>query len=76
VGRRSLNEAKSQDILNKLETLGKHVGGRLDTKWLLTARRIEPNSQAWQRAIKYQITIVPPQDLIKLEDKIIGWMTR
>lgn len=67
---------KSQDILNKLETLGKHVGGRLDTKWLLTARRIEPNSQAWQRAIKYQITIVPPQELIKLEDKIIGWMTR
>lgn len=67
---------KSQDILNKLEALGKHVGGRLDTKWLLTARPIGQNDQAWQRAKKYTISIVPPQDLIKLEDKIIDWMTR
>ena len=67
---------ESQDILNKLETLGKHVAGRLDTKWLLTARRIDRNTQALQRAKEYGIHIVKPDDLADLKSAILAWMTR
>jgi hypothetical protein len=67
---------ESQDILNKLETLGKHVAGRLDTKWLLTARRIDRNTQALQRAKEYKIHIVKPDELANLKSAILGWMTR
>lgn len=66
---------ESQDILNKLETLGKHVGGRLDSKWLLTARRINRNPQAEKRAEKYGITLIRPHELIQLKDRIAHWMT-
>lgn len=67
---------ESQDILNKLETLGKHVAGRLDTKWLLTARQIDRNTQALQRAADYGIRIVKPDELADLESAILRWMTR
>ncbi|GHU08163.1 hypothetical protein AGMMS50225_06290 [Betaproteobacteria bacterium] len=67
---------KGQNILNKLETLGKHVSGRLDTKWLLTARRIDRNSQVLKRAEGYQIRIIAPEDLIHLKEEIQKWMTR
>jgi len=67
---------ESQDILNKLETLGKHVAGRLDTKWLLTARRIDRNTQASQRAREYGIHIVKPDELADLKSAFLGWMTR
>lgn len=65
---------ESQDILNKLEVLGKHVGGRLDTKWLLTARRIDRNSQAIQRAEQYRIRIITPAELADLKNLIAQWM--
>lgn len=67
---------KSQDILNKLETLGKHVGGRLDTKWLLTARNIERNQGAIQRAKQYGIRIIKPNELAGLQTLIQQWMQR
>lgn len=66
---------KSQDILNKIEALGKHVGGPFDSKWLLTARRIEKNAQAAQRAALYGIKIIHPEQLIDLEQLIRAWMT-
>lgn len=67
---------ESQSILNKLETLGKHVAGRLDTKWLLTARRIDRNTQALQRAKEYKIQIIKPDELVNLKNTILGWMTQ
>jgi hypothetical protein len=67
---------ESQNILNKLETLGKHVSGRLDTKWLLTARRIDRNSQAIKRAGRYKIRILVPEELIHLKEEIQKWMTQ
>jgi hypothetical protein len=66
---------ESQDILNKLEALGKHVSGRLDTKWLLTARRINPNSQAKERAERYRIRLIEPEALVTLKNEIYQWMT-
>ncbi len=66
--------AESQDILNKLETLGKHVGGRLDTKWLLTARNIDRNAQALERAKRYNIRIIKPSELANLQALIQQWM--
>lgn len=67
---------ESQSILNKLETLGKHVAGRLDTKWLLTARRIDRNTQALQRAKDYKIRIIKPDQLIDLKNTVLSWMTQ
>jgi hypothetical protein len=66
---------KSQEILNKLEALGKHVSGRLDTKWLLTARDIHANSQTWERAGRYGIRIVKPSELKDLKNMVQQWMT-
>ncbi|MEY4591697.1 MAG: hypothetical protein RIR18_592 [Pseudomonadota bacterium] len=66
---------ESQSILNKLEALGKHVGGRLDTKWLLSARKIEGNSQAKQRADKYKIKIIYPEQLKDLKKLTYLWLT-
>lgn len=66
--------AESQDILNKLEVLGKHVGGRLDTKWLLTARSIDRNEHAKQRAKRYGIRIIKPDELVNLQTLIQQWM--
>lgn len=74
-GQQISDPGKGQDILNKLEALGKHVGGRLDTKWLLSARRIGSEKQAWQRAQKYGIRIVPPENLRELKNAVLTWMT-
>jgi hypothetical protein len=70
------DQGKSQDILNKLEALGKHVSGRLDTKWLLTARPIQQNSQALERAERYGIRLVKPEELKNLKEMVRTWMTR
>lgn len=67
--------AESQDILNRLEALGRHVGGRLDTKWLLTARTLNKNSQALLRADQYQIRIVTPEELGSLRQLVLDWMS-
>ena len=74
-GQQVSDPGEGQDILNKLEALGKHVGGRLDTKWLLSARRIDSGKQVWQRAQKYGIRIVPPEDLGNLKAEVLTWMT-
>jgi hypothetical protein len=66
----------SQNILNKLEALGQQFGGRLNTKWLLSARRISPTAQAWERARNYRIRIVEPHEIASLKEKIQEWMTR
>jgi putative CRISPR-associated protein (TIGR02620 family) len=68
------DRGESQSILNRLEALGTHVGGRLDTKWLLTARRIHRNAQALQRAKQYGITIVTPDQLGNLRQLLLQWM--
>jgi hypothetical protein len=67
---------KGQDILNKLEALGQHVSGRLNTKWLLTARSLSPNAQVKQRAEHYGIRIVKPEELKNLKTMVQEWMTR
>jgi hypothetical protein len=65
---------KSQDILNKLETLGNQFGGRLNTKWLLTARHIK-HAPVQERAQSYSIRIIEPQDIVHLEARVQEWMT-
>lgn len=75
-GQQISDRGESQGILNKLETLGKHVGGRLDTKWLLTARSIDRNTQARQRAENYRIKIIRPDELVDLKAAILRWMTQ
>ena len=75
-GQQISERGESQSILNKLETLGKHVGGRLDTKWLLTARSIDRNTQARQRAEKYGIKLIRPDELADLKTAILRWMTQ
>ncbi|WP_415035160.1 CRISPR-associated protein Csx16 [Azonexus sp.] len=75
-GQQISERGESQSILNKLETLGKHVGGRLDTKWLLTARSIDRNTQARQRAEKYNIKLIRPDELADLKTAILRWMTQ
>jgi hypothetical protein len=67
------NSDKSQDILNKLETLGNQFGGRLNTRWLLTARRIE-GGQARERARNYGIRIIEPENIVRLEALVQEWM--
>lgn len=66
---------ESQDILNRLEALGRHVGGRLDTKWLVTARTLQKNSQALQRAASYKIRIVTPEELAHFRQLVLDWMS-
>ena len=75
-GQQISERGESQGILNKLETLGKHVSGRLDTKWLLTARSINSNTQAKQRAEQYRIKIIRPDELADLKNAIFRWMTQ
>jgi hypothetical protein len=66
---------ESQNILNKLEALGQQFGGRLNRRWLLTARRVDPKTQAWERANRYRIRILGPQEIGQLKERIQEWMT-
>jgi hypothetical protein len=75
-GRQISDRDESQQILNKLDALGDQFGGRLSTRWLLTARTISSNRQAMERARRYGIHIVEPQKLIHLKEKVQEWMTR
>jgi hypothetical protein len=65
---------ESQNILNRLEALGQQFGGRLNSKWLLTAR-VAPDETARKRARNYGISIVEPQELGQLKERIQEWMT-
>jgi len=68
-------ENESQNILNKLEVLGNQFGGRLNAKWLLSARGVK-SPQARERARRYGIRIVGPEELVRLKDMVQEWMTR
>jgi putative CRISPR-associated protein (TIGR02620 family) len=67
-------KGKSQDILNKLEVLGEHTAGKFSTKWLLSARTV-PSGQILERAQRYRINIVPPNELVNLKAQLQKWMT-
>ena len=44
--------------------------------WLLTARSIDRNTQARQRAEKYGIKLIRPDELADLKTAILRWMTQ
>jgi hypothetical protein len=43
-------EGGSQAILNRLDSLRRHVGGAMGETWLLTARRLHPGTGSAARA--------------------------
>ena len=69
-------EGGSQSILNRLDSLRRHVGGALGETWLLTARRLQPGagSAARERARAYRIRLLEPAELIGLRAEICRWM--
>jgi hypothetical protein len=66
---------ESQTILNKLEAIGDQFGGRLNKKWLLSARPVK-SSQARERARRYGIRLIEPDELIGLKKQVMEWMTQ
>jgi len=73
-GTQIADKDKSQAILNKLEVLGEHAAGRFATKWLLSARRVPKSGQILERAKRYRIEIIPPEELPKLKERLSKWM--
>ncbi|WP_291992249.1 DUF1887 family CARF protein [Candidatus Accumulibacter sp. ACC003] len=69
-------EGGSQAILNRLDSLRRHVGGTMGETWLLTARQLYPGagSAARERARAYRIRLIEPQELIHLRAEIRRWM--
>ncbi|MDR0716283.1 MAG: DUF1887 family protein [Azoarcus sp.] len=66
---------KSQAILNKLEALGSQFGGRLNSKWLLSARPIK-SRQTKERARRYGIRLIEANELVDLKKRVMEWMTQ
>jgi hypothetical protein len=58
-------EGGSQSILNRLDSLRRHVGGAIGETWLLTARRLQqgPGCAARERARAYRIRLIEPAQL-------------
>jgi hypothetical protein len=67
--------AMDQNTLYKLEVISRQFGGRLNAKWLLTMRDIQPDTTTWKRAKLYGIEIIGPKEIGQLKEKIRGWMT-
>jgi len=69
-------EGGSQTILNRLDSLRRHVGGAMGETWLLTARRLQPTTgnAARERARAYRIRLIEPEQLIDLREEIVTWM--
>jgi hypothetical protein len=69
-------EGGSQAILNRLDSLRRHVGGAMGETWLLTARRLHPGtgSAARERARAYSIRLIEPEQLADLRSDIEHWM--
>jgi hypothetical protein len=67
------DEAKGQDILNKLEVLGEHAAGKFAKKLLLTT---QPNvdQKTAERAKRYQIQVITADGLPNLKNNILEWM--
>jgi hypothetical protein len=69
-------EGGSQSILNRLDSLRRHVGGAMGETWLLTARRLHQGAggAARERARAYRIRLIEPAQLIDLRAEIGHWM--
>ena len=69
-------EGGSQSILNRLDSLRRHVGGAMGETWLLTARRLQQGNgvAARERARAYRIRLIEPEHLIDLRVEICAWM--
>ncbi len=69
-------EGGSQSILNRLDSLRRHVGGALGETWLLTARRLHQGAggAARERARAYRIRLIEPAQLVELRVQICAWM--
>ncbi|MBK7953584.1 MAG: DUF1887 family protein [Candidatus Accumulibacter sp.] len=69
-------EGGSQSILNRLDSLRRHLGGALGETWLLTARRLQPvtGSAARERARAYRIRLLEPAQLVDLRAEVCAWM--
>lgn len=70
-------EGGSQAILNRLDSLRRHVGGAMGETWLLTARRLQSGAgcAARERARAYRIRLIEPEQLLALRAEICDWMT-
>ncbi|MGK9451795.1 Card1-like endonuclease domain-containing protein [Acidithiobacillus caldus] len=60
------------DIAYKLEALGKDARGLFGASWLVTARK--PTKHLLDHAQRAQFTVVGPQDLPRLRDRVRQWL--
>ncbi|SBT04118.1 conserved hypothetical protein [Candidatus Accumulibacter aalborgensis] len=69
-------EGGSQSILNRLDSLRRHVGGAMGETWLLTARRLQQGAgcAARERARAYRIRLIEPEHLVDLREDVRQWM--
>ena len=69
-------EGGSQSILNRLDSLRRHVGGAMGETWLLTARRLQEGAgcAARERARTYRIRLIEPEQLVDLRAEVRHWM--
>lgn len=69
-------EGGSQTILNRLDSLIRHVGGAMGETWLLTARRLRQGAGggARERARAYGIRLIEPEQLVNLRAEVCAWM--
>lgn len=67
-----VQEVKSQDILNKLESIRSYAGGYFAQIWLLTVKFAEVKAQ--ERAKEYHIKLYEREALALLPQLIARWM--
>jgi hypothetical protein len=58
-----------------VEAIASQFGGRLNRKWLLSARPVS-SPQARERARRYDNRLIEPNELINLKDRVMEWMTQ
>ncbi|MBF0583240.1 MAG: DUF1887 family protein, partial [Magnetococcales bacterium] len=67
-------DQKPQDIVHKIDALGKKVGGLFGSTLLLSAQKLD--DRAKERAKRAKITVLDGENgLRSLSDEIRGWMT-
>jgi len=63
---------KNTDILYKLESLGHRAAGLYGTKWLVSARLLDPNTL--KRAQEYNIKVISGSELKDVKEQAKQWM--
>lgn len=66
------NDAKSDGIVYKLDTLERRTGGLFGDAWLVSARKLDDSTR--HRARQYQIKIIEGGDIKNMKTRIQNWM--